>query len=77
MNRDQIENLLERQAEDLCEHCDAVQILASIRNEDGSTTAISVGSGNWYARIGMAHGMVDRDRARDIGHQVAESIEDK
>jgi hypothetical protein len=44
--------LLDSHAAGLSEHFDAVQILASYLEPDGTTAAVASGQGNWYARQG-------------------------
>lgn len=43
---------IQRIVAQLQEHCDSVQVFATFRY-DGETAGISVGSGNWYARLGQ------------------------
>lgn len=54
--------MLEKVASELGEHFDAVQIMVSF-NEDGESIAMNRGTGNWYARIGMAREMLLFDEA--------------
>lgn len=53
-------------AASLSEHFDAVQILVSKLQSDGSTTIMYVGKGNYYARTGMAREFLENDRAKTI-----------
>lgn len=46
----------------LTEHFDSVQIIVTVRNEDGTTGLFAVGNGNIYARYGSV-----RDWLRDQG----------
>lgn len=57
----------------LREHFEAVQILASW-TEDGVCYSSARGAGNWYARQGMAHEFIQRDRAQEIGREVSEQF---
>lgn len=57
----------------LCEHFESVQILASYE-EGGQTRCCSNGSGNWYARQGMAHEFINQDIAQENAHQIAEKM---
>lgn len=59
-------------ASELCEHFEAVQILCSY-SDDSGTHFITKGSGNWYARQGMAHDFIGSAQA-DIN---AEAIVNK
>jgi hypothetical protein len=54
----------------LHEHCDAVQVLASW-SEDGCTHFRHVGSGNWYARQGMAQSFQKIDTAQENAQEIA------
>lgn len=53
------ESILDRCVAILSEHYDAVEILVT-RCDDGKTNATSKGSGNWYARYGLAREYVER-----------------
>jgi len=54
MTEQEAEELIQSTAAKLGEHFDAVQILASW-TEEGATTCVKRGAGNWYARQGMCH----------------------
>lgn len=63
MNLEELTKIVEKAAADLGEHFEAVEILAS--NSDGEgTKCIKRGGGNYYARIAMAQEFVDEDRVR-------------
>lgn len=66
--------MVDKKLSELCEHFDAVQILASWSSENGTgnTKDYFAGQGNWYARIGMAHDMINRDK----GHVFAKEMKD-
>lgn len=57
----------------LGEHFDACQIMVTW-NEQSQSMALHRGSGNWYARQGLAHEFIGLDRAQEIGNQVARQI---
>ena len=59
----------------LMEHFEAVQILATTRIARGETFEWMRGSGNWFARCGLAHSFIDKDVAQDIGVEVANALE--
>lgn len=65
MTNEEAEQLLQRTAEQLGEHFDAVQILASKPRDGGGTACFKSGAGNWYARQGMAHEFVEEAKAQD------------
>lgn len=60
---------LESKTADLTEHFDAVQILASYTDEDG-THCVKRGAGNWYARQGMAQEFVNSEQAQLLAHEI-------
>lgn len=57
------------------EHLDAIQVLACVENDDGSTASISRGSGLWHARVNLAQDFVHSDQARDAAIYLADAIE--
>lgn len=69
MTGEDAEKLLEEFAERLGEHFDAVQIMVSW-NEERVTKCAKRGTGNWYARTGMAREFLDADQAQEIAHQI-------
>jgi hypothetical protein len=77
MTREQALELLNSYAARLSEHFDAVQILASYLEPDGTTAAVASGQGNWYARQGMAHAFVERTRAEEIADEIQRDDEDE
>lgn len=62
-----LEEMVRKHAAMLGEHFDAVQILCS-RQLPGSegTAMVALGSGNWYARQGMAQKFIKRDTADEF-----------
>lgn len=73
MNPEEVNALFDEIIARLGEHFDAVQIMVSW-NEESTTQSISRGSGNWYARQGMAHEFVNKDMAQENAHQIAARI---
>jgi|GEM_PF-2113083 len=73
MDHDEVMEHLKRVAEDLGEHFDAVQILAT-RHEGTDSHSFAMGAGNWYARQGLAHEFINRDRAHDQAIEIANEI---
>ena len=67
------EQLLEETTAKLAEFFDAVQIMVSW-NEERQTRCSKRGSGNWYARQGMAHEFINADMAQEIGVQIADRM---
>lgn len=75
MNKDAAGKLLEDTAAKLGEHFDAVQIMAT-KNEEGHTLCVKRGSGNWYARQGMAHEFINEDIAQESARQIADQLKE-
>lgn len=57
----------------LGEHFDHVQILATW-NEEGTTQRHFTGSGNWYARQGMAHDFISWDKAQTAADEISKVL---
>jgi len=57
----------------LLEFFDTVQILVSNSTEVG-TENVFLGAGNWFARQGMAHDFITRDRAQTEAAEIAKSM---
>lgn len=64
---------IRRATHELGEHFEAVQILATRQDGEG-TQRCFCGSGNFYARIGMAHEFIEEDRAKDAAIQIADRL---
>lgn len=54
----------------LSEFFDSVQVLVS-NTTDVGTEHVFLGSGNWFARQGMAHDFINKDRAQTEAHELA------
>jgi len=52
------ERLVEKMMQQLSEHFDTVQIFTT-RHEEGETSVIETGAGNWFARYGHVRKWVD------------------
>lgn len=59
---EQLTKIVEDAAKALGEHFEAVQIMVSNSDSDG-TAAVNRGAGNFYARLAMAQEFIDQDRA--------------
>lgn len=70
------EEAIQKACDVLGEHFDHVQILMTW-NEEGLSKYRAIGSGNWYARQGMAHMFINTDIAQDTAFQIAEQLKDK
>lgn len=75
MTDDQKNEVLERHVRELAEIFDSVQILASTLNSDTTTSCHKRGSGNWYARQGMAHEFIQLSIAEDAAVKIAEKLD--
>lgn len=73
MSAEEYEKIIEEFAVKLGEHFDAVQILVSW-TEEGRTKCSKAGTGNWYARQGMAHEFINSDIAQDTAYQIAQRL---
>lgn len=73
MSPEEASRYLKEVAEELGEHFEAVQIMATWSDGQGSR-CIQRGSGNWYARQGMAHEFINQDVAHENAKQIARAI---
>lgn len=71
---ERLDKLVDEYAAKLGEHFDAVQILGSVATEEG-TRRLFKGSGNWYARQGMAHEFIKIDEAQELARQIKRASE--
>lgn len=74
MNSQDARKIVEEAAAKLGEHFDSVQILVSWGVDGGGTKSCFSGTGNWYARQGMAHEFINSDIAQDAAQQIAEKL---
>lgn len=66
--------IVDRVVSNLREFFPSVQVLVSWEDEnDGATADVFRGSGNWYARAGMANEFLNRDQ----GQTLAKEIDDR
>lgn len=63
MTKEELGKIVEKAAAELGEHFDAVEILASVSDGEGSR-CLKRGVGNFYARLGMAREFLQEDEAR-------------
>lgn len=73
MSNEEQTKLLQSAVDKLGEHFDAVQILVSY-NKEGDTAGGFRGTGNWYARIGLAREFLLQDEQRALAHEIAQAI---
>ena len=70
--------LLEQVVRQLMEHFDCVQIVATTREDDGSTTCHPFGAGNWFARKGsIEHWLITVNESLKERVRICENIEDE
>ena len=72
---DKVNAVVNRCLQELVEHFEAVQILAT-RTEQGITHTICRGAGNWHARVGLAHAFIESETAQENAMQIAAALED-
>lgn len=65
----EIYKLLDDTLARLAEHFEAIQIMVTRYTEDG-TQHVSRGTGNWYARQGMAHEFIGLARADEVAERI-------
>jgi len=73
MNPEEANSKVDAALMTLREHFEAIQILTTW-TENGVCYSCNRGGGNWYARQGLAHEFIERDRAQEIGREVAEQL---
>lgn len=66
MTSEEVTAIIDSKVNQLSEHFDAVQILVSWPSEGGGTMSCYRGSGNWFARTGMARDFMNRDEAETL-----------
>lgn len=73
MTNEELSKIVENAALALGEHFEAVQILASNCDQEG-TAVVRRGVGNFYARVGMAQEFVDLDKDEMLSHKIAQAL---
>lgn len=75
MTKDEATKLIDKLIREIGEHIpdSAVQVTVSFQ-EGGATRLINRGTGNWYARQGMAHELIQSDIAQEHAVQIADAI---
>lgn len=69
------QEIVSRLVNQLGEHFEAVQVMVSW-NEEGETRCNHNGSGNWYARQGMAREFLQFEEAQIIAREVGKKLEE-
>ena len=65
---------MQRHVNALLEHFDSVQILVSNTIPEG-TSNVFMGGGNWFARQGMAHEFIRKDKAQTEAREISRAIQ--
>lgn len=73
MTTNEADKIIEKNLNELGEHFDAVCVMVTYK-ENGVTRACYRGSGNYYARLGMAHEFIDNDRNSDLARRLGEEL---
>ena len=73
MTNKESEDICQKALDILGEHYDAVQIMVTW-NEESITKWSKLGSGNWFARIGMAHEFIADSEQEDMAEKLAGAI---
>lgn len=74
MNEKELIQFLELVACRLGEQFANVQILVSWPSDEGGTSSLFRGSGDWYARQGLAHRFIHSDQADEAAKAIAEKL---
>lgn len=74
MSPEELRKLVENAARTLSEHAEHVQVMVSW-NEETITHRVYSGTGNWYARQGMAHEFIQMDVAQTNAAEIASKLE--
>lgn len=77
MTDEEAKQLVDRAAEELAEHFEAVFIVASrpYPKDEKMTQIVQRGRGNWYAQRGMLREVLENDNARSIASAIKDSNE--
>lgn len=76
MTDDEAQAAVSKALKDLREFFPHVQILVTWeRDTDGNTRDLFSGSGNWYARVGMAHEFLNRDQGQVTAKEIGDRLD--
>lgn len=67
--------VLERHVNELAEIYDHIQIMGTWLRPDNTTASHKRGSGNWYARLGMAREFLSDNEAENTAAAIASKLE--
>ncbi len=71
-----LNDLMDSHLEALGEHFDAVQIMCTTYDSEG-TSVFTRGLGNHYARVGMAHYFLEKNTHEDSAERIASKIKEE
>ncbi len=74
MTLEEAEKLASAAVVQLSENFDCVQVMVSSLTEQNKTLCVKRGSGNWYARQGMAHEFITDDVSESQANAIAPKI---
>lgn len=74
MTGEQRLQVLDRHVAELAEIYDSVQVMVSWVTPDGRTSSQKRGSGDWYARQGLAHEFIEENLAEDSADKIAKKL---
>lgn len=77
MNEPRANEILDKHLGMLAEHFDSVQIMATGLDTKGDTDVFFRGTGNWYARQGMAQSFINHNKARENAMELKSSQNDE
>ena len=75
MTDDQRLEIMQHHLDALSEIYDSVQILGTFLRPNNTTSSHKRGSGNWYARQGMAHEFISENLAADQADLIAKKLD--
>lgn len=73
MSPEELGEMVDKMALQLGEHFDAVQIMATLCDKDG-TRSYYRGAGNWFARQGLAHEFITSEIAESTAKSIAKEL---
>ena len=75
MTDEQRLEIMQKHVNALAEIYDSVQVMGTFLTSDNRTVSQKRGSGNWYARQGMAHEFIEENIAEDTARAIAKKLE--
>jgi hypothetical protein len=69
-----LKGLVDQALEALSEHFDALQIVGTFMDDNNQTHLVTLGTGNWYARIGAVQEFLTKDEAATTAHEIGKIL---